>query len=292
MRVAVLGAGIMGSGIAQVAAMNGHDVFVRDVEERALERGMAAIDSSLARFVNAGRMTTAEADAVRERLDPTLLLEDAVAGADVVIEAVTEDLELKHSVLVDAVHAAPADAFFGTNTSQLSITSIGAALGDDSYRLIGMHFFNPPVMMALVELVCGDATSEETLSRARSFVAMLGKEDVVCLKDSPGFITTRAYAAFRMECLRILEEGVATASDIDKALKLGFNLPMGPFELADFNGVDTFLRVVSSLEDAYGERFRPTDGLRDMVAADRLGRKAGRGFYEYDAHGKRVDEKP
>jgi 3-hydroxybutyryl-CoA dehydrogenase len=143
-------------------------------------------------------------------------------------------------------------------------------------------------MMRLVELIRGLATTDETLERARAFAKSLGKEVVVCQKDSPGFITSRAYAAFRLECIRILEEGVATAEDIDTALKLGFNLPMGPLELGDFNGHDTYLHALTALEEAYGERFRPTEGLKAMVAAGRLGRKTGSGFYVYDESGQRI----
>lgn len=290
MKVAVIGGGIMGSGIAQVAAMNGHDVALRDVGEVELERASAAIDRSLARFVKSERLNQAETDLARGRIAFMTDLDAAVADAGVVIEAVPEILELKREVLAQAAHAAPVDALLGSNTSQLSITRIGAALGVAAARLVGIHFFNPPVMMRLVELVRGIETTDETLERGREFAIGLGKEVVVCLKDSPGFITSRAYAAFRLECLRILEEGVATAEDIDKALKLGFNLPMGPLELSDFNGVDSYLYAITALEEAYGDRFRPTVGLRNMVAAGRLGRKTGIGFYRYDADGNRIED--
>lgn len=286
--VAVLGAGIMGSGIAQAAAMGGYRVTLRDIGSAEVERGVAGIETSLARFVKAGRLSDEEAASARARLATTTSLQEAVEGSTVVIEAVPEVLELKQEVLVAVAAAAPADAIFGTNTSQLSITAIGTALRDDAARLVGTHFFNPPVMMRLVELIRGLETSDETLELARTFATSLDKEVVVCLKDSPGFITSRAYAAFRLECLRILEEGVATAEDIDTALKLGFNLPMGPLELGDFNGHDTYLHALTALEQAYGERFRPTEGLKKMVAAGRLGRKTRRGFYEYDESGKRI----
>lgn len=287
-KVAVLGAGIMGSGIAQAAAIGGYRVALRDIGPAEVERGAAGIETSLARFVKAERLSDEEAASARDRLITTTSLEEAVDGSAVVIEAVPEVLELKQEVLVAVAAAAPADAIFGSNTSQLSITAIGTALGDGAARLVGTHFFNPPVMMRLVELIRGLETSDETLERARTFATNLGKEVVVCLKDSPGFITSRAYAAFRLECLRILEEGVATAEDIDTALKLGFNLPMGPLELGDFNGHDTYLHALTALEQAYGERFRPTEGLKKMVAAGRLGRKTRSGFYEYDEWGKRI----
>jgi 3-hydroxybutyryl-CoA dehydrogenase len=196
-------------------------------------------------------------------------------------------LGLKHEVLGQAVELAPREALLGSNTSQLSITTIAAALGEHAPRLVGIHFFNPPVMMRLVELIKGELTPDAELERAREFAEGLGREVVVCRRDSPGFITSRAYAILRLECMRMLEEGVATAEDIDKALKLGFNFPMGPLELGDMNGLDTFLHALTSLESSHGDRFRPTVGLRNMVAANRLGRKTGAGFYEYEPDGTR-----
>lgn len=292
MNVTVIGAGIMGNGIAQVSAMSGHQVVLCDVAEEPLQRGVAAVERSLARFVKSGKLSEDEAAAARARIVPLTDLCAAVANADVVVEAVPEVLELKREVFETVLSGAPADALLGTNTSQLSITAIGSPLGDDATRLIGMHFFNPPVLMRLVELVRGDATTDDTLERARAFATGLGKEVVVCRKDSPGFITSRAYAALRLECLRILEDGVASAEDIDTALKLAFNFPMGPLELGDFNGLDTFLRAVTALSEVYGDRYRPTPGLEAMVAAGRLGRKSGHGFYRYDAEGKRIANAP
>lgn len=278
----------MGSGIAQLAAMNGHVVALVEAGEDELARGLGRIDVSLARFLKSGRLTEEDEQATRDRLRLTTDFAAAVGDAEIVIEAVPEILELKQKVFFDAAHAAPPTAVLGTNTSQLSITSIGAELGENASRLVGMHFFNPPVMMRLVELVRGLSTSDETVDRARAFAVGLGKEVVVCRKDSPGFITTRAYAALRLECLRILEEGVASAEDIDTALKLGFNFPMGPLELGDFNGLDTYYHVICALERAYGDRFRPTVGLIKMIAEGRLGQKTGEGFFRYDSDGKRL----
>ena len=289
MKVAVLGAGIMGNGIAQLAAMAGFDAVARDPAAEQLERATATIEKSLARFVKAGKLSEDEAAAARGRIDLTTDAGAALVDADVVVEAVPEVLALKHEVLGEAVELAPAGALLGTNTSQISITTIAAALGDHAPRLVGVHFFNPPVMMRLVELIRGERTREAELERARSFAEDLGREVVVCQKDSPGFITSRAYAILRLECVRMLEEGVASAEDIDKALRLGFNFPMGPLELGDMNGLDTFLHALTSLETAYGERYRPTVGLRNMVAADRLGRKSGAGFYEYADDGSRIE---
>jgi len=280
-KVAVLGAGIMGAGIAQLAAMAGDDAVARDVTEADLERARAGVERSVARFVKAGKLTADEAEATLDRITLTTDLGAAVEGADVVVEAVPEILDLKREVLADVASRAPADALLGTNTSQLSITSIAAALGEHAPRLIGIHFFNPPVMMRLVEVIAGLETAPAQIERAREFGVRLGREVVVCRKDTPGFITSRAYAILRLECIRMLEEGVASAEDIDKALRLGFNFPLGPLELGDMNGLDTYLHALTGLADAHGERFRPTVGLRNMVAANRLGRKSGAGFYDY-----------
>jgi 3-hydroxybutyryl-CoA dehydrogenase len=290
MKVAVLGAGIMGNGIAQLAAMAGDEAVARDVSDAQLERARASVERSLARFVKSGKLSHEEAAAARGRVTFTGDLAEAVDGADVVIEAVPEVLELKRAVLGEVVRLAPADALLGTNTSQLSITSVAATLGVDAPRLVGIHFFNPPVMMRLVEVVAGLETRAEEIGRAREFGERLGREVVVCRKDSPGFITSRAYAILRLECIRMVEEGIATAEDVDKALRLGFNFPMGPLELGDMNGLDTYMHAISGLEEAYGERFRPTVGLRNMVAANRLGRKTGAGFYEYDDDGRRLPQ--
>lgn len=287
MKVAVLGAGIMGNGIAQLAVMAGDEAVAYDVAQPQLDRAAAAVEKSLARFVKSGKRTQEDADAARARLRFTTDLAEAVTGADVVIEAAPEILDLKQELWRQVVVHAPAEALLGTNTSQLSITSIAAALGDQAGRLVGVHFFNPPVMMRLVEVIAGLQTGPAEVDRAKAFGEHLGKQVVVCRKDSPGFITSRAYAILRLECVRMLEEGIATAEDIDTALKLGFNFPMGPLELGDMNGIDTYVHAISGLERAHGDRFRPTVGLRNMVAANRLGRKTGAGFYDYDEDGAR-----
>jgi 3-hydroxybutyryl-CoA dehydrogenase len=288
MNVAVLGGGIMGNGIAQISAAAGDDAVVRDIDDAALERARGTIEASLARFVKRERLTEDEAEAILARIRFTTDLDEAMSEADVVIEAVPEILDLKRSVWEAVGELAPEHALLGTNTSQLSITSIAVALGRQAPRLVGIHFFNPPVMMRLCEVIAGMETKPEEVERAREFGRHVGKEVVVCRKDSPGFITSRAYAILRLECIRMLEEGVASAADIDTALKLGFNFPMGPLELGDMNGLDTFLHAVTGLAEAYGDRFRPTVGLRNMVAANRLGRKTGSGFYDYDDEGRRL----
>jgi 3-hydroxybutyryl-CoA dehydrogenase len=288
-KVAVLGAGIMGNGIAQLSAMSGYEAVARDVGEPQRARARQTTARSLERFVKAGKLSEEDAAAAGERLTFTADLDEAIDGAAIVIEAVPEVLDLKRELWAEVLAKAAPDALLGTNTSQLSITSIASALGASAARLVGVHFFNPPVMMRLVELIAGLETDPAELERARAYGESLGREVVVCRKDSPGFITSRAYAILRLECVRMLEEGVASAADIDKAMKLGFNFPMGPLELGDMNGVDTYVHAISGLADAYGERYRPTVGLRNMVAAGRLGRKSGRGFYDYDDEGKKVE---
>lgn len=288
MNVAVLGSGIMGNGIAQVAASAGHDVYLLDVSEAELEGARSAIDDSLARLTRRETMTPEQAAEALERLRFTTDLAEAVRAADVVVEAVPEELELKRDVFARVVEHAPPHCLLATNTSQLSITSIGAELGDAAERLVGTHFFNPPPIMRLVELIAGDATSEETVERATEFARGLGKETVLCKRDVQGFITTRCVVALRLECLRILGEGVATPEDIDKAIRLGLNHPMGPLELGDLVGLDTFLRNVDSLAEAHGDRFEIPAFARELIESGNHGRKTGRGFYEYDADGRRV----
>ncbi|GGL41830.1 3-hydroxyacyl-CoA dehydrogenase family protein [Nocardia jinanensis] len=281
MRITVIGAGTMGSGIAQLVATAGHDTSLVDVSAEQLQRGRASIEASLRRFVKKGALSEADAAAVLDRLVTGTSVADAVPGAGVVIESVVEVLEVKQAVFAEVVQHAPADALLGTNTSQLSITAIGSAIPEAAARLVGLHFFNPPVLMRLVEVVAGLESSEEAIEQALGFGASLGKETVLCRKDSPGFLTSRISALVRLECLRMLEEGVASAEDIDKALKVGFNWPMGPLELGDFNGLDTYLHILESLEQTLGDRFKPTVTLRNLVAAGRLGRKTGRGIYSY-----------
>ena len=288
MKVVVIGAGIMGNGIAQIAAMAGHEAVLNDVNADALEQAQATIATSVARLLKSEKITAAEAEAIPTRVTTSTDLAAVCADADVVVEAVTEKLDIKHAVLTTAAAAAPDTCLFGTNTSQLSITKIAEPLGDAAERVIGMHFFNPPVIMKLVELICGDRTSDDTLARARAFAEGLGKEVVVCLKDSPGFLTSRAGAILRLEALRMVDEGLASPEDIDKAIKLAFNHPMGPLELGDFNGYDTYLHAIEGLQQTFGDRFAPTDGLRQMVAEGRLGRKTGVGFYRYDESGKKI----
>jgi 3-hydroxybutyryl-CoA dehydrogenase len=278
----------MGSRIAQLSAMQGHETALVDVDEAQLERAVSTARDSLSRFVKKDKLTEQQSHDVLQRLSTTTALAEAAGGAEVVVESVVEVLEVKQAVFRQVAESAPADALLGTNTSQLSITSIASAVPDRAERVVGLHFFNPAVLMRLVEVVSGLQTSEQSLTEAVAFGESLGKETVVCRKDSPGFLTSRISALVRLECLRMLEEGVASAADIDKALKVGFNWPMGPLELGDFNGLDTYLHILTSLEQTLGDRFKPTVGLRNLVAAGRLGRKTGEGIYSYGPEGARA----
>jgi len=289
-KVVVIGAGTMGSGIAQVCAMAKHDVALVDSDMSKCDLAVRTMQSSLEKFAQKDKLSGQNPDSILSRVSIGTSIADACAKSDVVIETVVERIDVKHAVFSEILASAPSDALLATNTSQLSITRIGTILEEDSSRLIGMHFFNPPVLMRLIELVVGLQTSEETVQRAVEFASGLGKETVVCRKDSPGFMTSRVSAIVRLECLKMLEEGVGSAADIDKALRLGLNFPMGPLELGDFNGLDTYLDALESLEKAHGERFRPTITLRNFVSAGRLGRKTGRGIYRYDSEGKKVEE--
>jgi 3-hydroxybutyryl-CoA dehydrogenase len=282
-RLAVLGAGLMGTGIGQCAAIAGLNVAMFDVDADAFTRSRSQLADSLARLVRSGKVDADASAAVTGRVSYSSDLDRVTADADVVVEAVPEILSLKQQIIRDAAAVAPATAIFCSNTSQLSITAIAAECGPAADRVIGTHFYNPPVIMRLVEVVRGFQTSDATLGRAIGFTRMLGKEIVVCQKDAPGFITTRAYLAMRLECMRILEEGIATAEDIDRAMCLGYNLPMGPLELGDFNGLDVTYHALRSLTEAYGDRFLPTPTLINMINSGRLGRKTGQGFYSYNA---------
>ncbi|MHB1539157.1 MAG: 3-hydroxyacyl-CoA dehydrogenase family protein [Solirubrobacteraceae bacterium] len=278
-RVAVVGGGVMGNGIAQVVASAGLSVTLVDIDAGALQAATARIDRSLQRFVKAGRLSEQDARAARGRIGTSTELE-AAAEAQHVIETVVEDLAVKQDVLarLDAV-CAP-EAIFASNTSQFSISRLAAATSRPD-RVVGSHWFNPPPMMDLIELVRGVETSEATLVVALDLARRYGKQTITCRKDTQGFITSRLIATFALEAMRILEEGIADVEDVDRACVLAFNHAMGPLETIDFSGLDTTLEVADAMTEHFGERFRAPQNLRTLVAAGHVGRKSGRGFRDY-----------
>lgn len=271
-RVAIVGGGLMGSGIAAVLVAAGYRVALYDPDKAARERATARVAKSAAQAGAAQRF------AVHGELPA------ALTAVDLVIEAVPEIIDLKRELFAQIDVSAPAHAVLATNTSELSVTRIAAATKRPE-AVVGMHWFNPPERMQLVELVRGVNSSQAALATVKAVAERCGKT-VVSVTDRQGFVTTRALAALLVESARILEEGVASLEDIDAAVRLGLNHPMGPLELADYIGLDTMLLIADSLVEAYGDRFRPPQSLRKLVEAGRLGRKSGGGYYDYDENGK------
>ena len=279
-RVAVVGAGLMGGGIAQVAAQAGYDVVLRDVTPDALERGLGAIRGSYAKFVVKGRLSQDDADAALARITTTTEL-DAAADADLVVEAVFEKLDVKAEVFRELDRICKDDAVLASNTSAIPITSI-AAVTRRPESVVGTHFFSPVPLMKLCELVRGYKTSDAALAAAREFAEGVGKTCIVVNRDVAGFVTTRLISALAMEAVALLESGVASAEDIDTACRLGFGHAMGPLETIDLTGVDIMLNAATNIyTDTQDEKFAAPELLRRMVAAGDLGRKTGRGFYPH-----------
>jgi 3-hydroxybutyryl-CoA dehydrogenase len=278
--VAVIGAGLMGSGIAQVAAVAGHDVVLRDVSAEAVARGVEAIEKSLARFVAKGTLTAEAADAAVARITAATDLE-AIAGADVVVEAVYESVEVKTAVFAELDRAAKDGAVLATNTSAIPITRIAAATQRPEF-VVGTHFFSPVPMMKLCEVVRGYRTSSETMDITADFIRGLGKTVVVVTRDVAGFVANRMLLALTVEAVSLLETGVATAEDIDTACRDGFGHKMGPLQTADLAGLDVTLAAIGNIyDDTQDHKFAPPGLLQRMVAAGDHGRKTGRGFYHY-----------
>ncbi len=285
--VAVLGAGTMGRGIAHVAALAGFETELYDIDGKSLARAEESIHRNLDKGVALGKLDPALAEAAKQRLVLDDDLAAAVEEADLVIEAAPESMRIKIDLFREVARFAPDDALFASNTSSLSITEMAAASGRAD-RFVGLHFFNPVHLMKLLEIVRGHETSEETVDTAREVGERMGKTCVV-VADVPGFATSRINALIGNEAFRMLEQGVASAADIDTAIRLGLNHPMGPFEMADLVGLDVRLAILEHLHATLGETFRPSNLMRRYVQAGRLGRKAGKGVYTYDPEGRRID---
>ncbi|HUP49327.1 MAG TPA: 3-hydroxybutyryl-CoA dehydrogenase [Thermoanaerobaculia bacterium] len=279
-RVGVLGCGLMGSGIAQVAAQAGFDTVVVEVEQKFLERGMAGIEKSLGKFVEKGKVTQAEKDACSGRLTGSTKLAD-LADCDIVVEAIIENAQVKKETYAAIDSIVKKDAIFASNTSSLTITELSMATARPK-QFVGLHFFNPVPLMKLVEVVRTILTTDETFERAFAFARKLGKEPVAC-RDNSGFIVNRLLVPYILDAVRAYEEGVGSIEDIDKAMQLGCGYPMGPFTLLDFVGLDTTYYITQVMFEEYREkRFAAPPLLRKMVLAGRFGRKTGAGFYDYN----------
>ncbi len=279
-KIAVIGAGTMGAGIAQTCAQAGYTVAMHDLETRFVEAGFARIREPLLKRVERGKMAKEEVDRILAGIRGTTDLREAVRGAQIVIEAIIEKIDAKRTLFRELETLCPPEVVFASNTSSLSITEMAGATKRPDH-VVGMHFFNPAPVMKLIELIRGSETSDATLALAKGLAAKLGKEAVE-VREAPGFVVNRLLVPMMNEAFNLLLEGVASAEDIDKAMKLGTNMPMGPLELADYTGLDIGLDVMEVVYRETGDpKFRPSPLLRKYVRANRLGRKTGRGVYEY-----------
>lgn len=285
-RVIVVGSGLMGVGIAHAFVSSGCATTLIDTNGDALKKAVDNIHAILDGGVKLGKVDAGDAEQAKQRLVTSERLADAPVDASLLIETVSENLEIKQSVASDAASLLAEDAVIATNTSALSVTEI-ASVVSNPHRVIGMHFFNPVHKMKLVELVLGIATDEDTVAKARHWCEVIGKTSIL-VNESPGLTTSRMSAMLGNEAMWMLQEGTASAEDIDTALRMGFNHPMGPLELGDLTGWDTRLSVLKYLHSTLGEKFRPCPLIIKMVAAGRFGRKTGQGVYQYDEQGKRI----
>jgi 3-hydroxybutyryl-CoA dehydrogenase len=281
-KVTVLGAGLMGHGIAQVCAQTaGYDVTLLDVKQEFVDRGMSMIKESLSKFVAKGALDKGKSEEILSRIHPALDLRSAVEGSQLVIEAATEDPKLKLDLYRKVSEDMSSGAILASNTSSISITLLGSATRNPE-NVAGMHFFNPPQLMPLIEVIRGAKTSDATVESIRKAAKQMGKETVLCKKDSPGFIVNRILVPALTEATLLVSEGVADPGDIDKAVTLGLNWPMGPLKLLDYVGLDTALSISEvMMQEFQDSKYRPSPVLRQMVRAGFLGRKSGKGFYEW-----------
>ena len=280
-RVSVLGAGLMGHGIAQVSAQVAkYEVTIRDVKQEFLDKGMGMIRNSLQKFAQKQLISDQDMNDTLRRIHPTLDMKEAVENADLIIEAVPENPRIKKVVLTEADKYAKEDAIISSNTSSISITEL-ASYVQRPEKFCGMHFFNPPQLMKLVEIIRGARTSDETINTIVAVSSKMGKETVVVKKDSAGFIVNRILVPALNEAFNLVWEGVADPEDIDKAIKLGLNWPMGPLTLVDYLGIDTTLAIAEVLHKELGSKYSPSPLLKQMTRANLLGRKTGKGFYDW-----------
>ena len=282
-QIAVIGTGTMGRGIAYLSAVAGYETTIYDVDGSALDSAKASIDSTLKKAVEKGKVAEAAAAEALQRIQLSTELEPAVRTADLIVEAVPEDLDLKMNIFSQSDVICGEETILASNTSSISISKLAGSVERRS-QFVGMHFFNPPHLMKLVEIVRGERTSDQTIQLTREVAEKMGKTPVV-VRDSPGFATSRLGIAIGLEAMRMLEDGVASAEDIDRAMELGYNHPMGPLRLSDVVGLDVRLDIADYLASKLGPRFEPPELLRRMVREGKLGRKSGRGFYEWKDEG-------